>query len=108
MISPVLAIVDLGESSTGPKLDFWEYGGIALGITMVLFAAFALVLSSIWLIRTVRRLSRTSQTAFQPTDDPMQQITDARAHLDASKRHIAALDQKLDQLEGQLKRRPLS
>lgn len=85
-----------------------------LNLPLTLFCVFALFVSGIWLVRAVKRLVRTdrrenlaSQTTFLATDDPMQQIADAQAHLDASKRHIAALEEKLDQIQSQLKRRPL-
>lgn len=107
MFSPVLAIVDFGETPE-PNYAYGQYVVIGFGIIMLLFSAFAMWATSTWLIRTFRLMRRASQTTFPPTDDPMQQVADARAHLDASKRHIAALEEKLDQIQDQLKRRPLS
>ncbi len=89
------------------RLEFMHYGTIAVSVAVVLFFVFVMIVSSIWLMRTFIRVRQRSQHSFLPTDDPMQPIADARAHLDASKRHIAALEEKLDQIQDQLKRRPL-
>ena len=111
MISPILAGSDLSDSADWRAGFFWQHFEVIwpfIGVILVVFTIFALAVSSIWLVRTVRRMKRLSQTAFQAIDDPMQQIAEARAHLDASKRHITALEEKLDQIQDQLKRRPHS
>ena len=79
-----------------------------LNLPLTLFCVFTLFISSIWLVRTFRRFRRLSQTTFLKADDPLSQIDEARAHLDASKRHIAALEETLNKIQDQLKRFPLS
>lgn len=112
MISFILAQAETPDSVVGNphfmRLEFMHYGTVSVCVALTLFSVFALVVSSIWFVRTVRRLKQVSQTTFSGMDDPMQQIADARAHLDASKRHIGALEEKLDRIQDQLKRRPLS
>ncbi|MCX7420444.1 MAG: hypothetical protein NT013_13035 [Planctomycetia bacterium] len=89
------------------RLEFMHYGTVAVGVAIAMFFVFVMVVSCIWLVRTFIRLQQRPQHSLQPIDESSQQIADARAHLDASKRHIAALEEKLDQIQEQLKRRPL-
>jgi hypothetical protein len=108
MFSPVLAISDLGEPTESQyEIWFWEYG-ITAGIVMVLFSIFVVWAASRCLIGVFRLSRRPHIQDFSQLDDPMRQIADARAHLDASKRHIAALEETLNQIHDELKSRPLS
>ncbi len=107
-VSPVTNSLPVNEEFVRERLDLLLYGGIAGGIALVILGVFGIVVLSVWLGRSIRHWRKLAQSAMQPADDPMQQIADARAHLDASKRHIAALGEKLDQIQDQLKRRPLS
>ena len=109
MHTSVLAINDLSESPPPPFLQLlWQGGGIAFGASLVLLLVLATGLSSVWLIRAIKHCRRKPQTTFQITNDPMEQIIDTRSHLEASKRHLTAVEQRIDELEEQLKRRPLS
>ncbi|MBC7820164.1 MAG: hypothetical protein IAG10_25045 [Planctomycetaceae bacterium] len=49
-----------------------------------------------------------SQKALTHVEEQMAYLAKAREHMDATERHMAAVEKKLDDVIDQLKRRPLS
>lgn len=105
MTSTVLAVNDLGEP-TGSQFDFLQYGIIA-GITIALGSIFLLWVSSRWLVRAFRLHHRASHPMLRPAINSLPQLADARAHLDAAKRHLASLEEQLYEIESQLCYQPI-
>lgn len=74
-------------------------------LVVVSFAGFAIIA---WLVRYVVSCRGMSQKALTHVEEQMAYLAKAREHMDATERHMAAVEKKLDDVIDQLKRRPLS
>ena len=81
---------------------------IRIADLFLVLVCLAMAVSLVWLIFRLRVNQNHMTRALAQNEEHLKLLSRACEHSEASERHMAAIETKLDQIHDELKRRPLS